>query len=199
MRRGLGRTATYAVYGTRAGVAAGAAVDALPGARPASAIIAGLCGSLAASHVAGDVLIYDSIGDADGEPLETDAALSETIGAALPGAHRGVSGVSAPRVVTAAAAKRELAVQSGADAVDMESYELARRLYGAGIPFAIVRCVSDGPSGDLPDLNRAFGPDGIVFLKLLLLLLANPSAGARLAIGGGRGLAALRRAMQRLR
>ena len=58
--------------------------------------------------------------------------------------------VSASEVVADPEAKRKLAAEQGASAVDMESFALAQVLAGRGIEFGIARVILDGASESLP-------------------------------------------------
>jgi len=58
--------------------------------------------------------------------------------------------VSVDTVVTTAAAKRELAVATGASLVDMETYAVATAARAAGLPCVSIRVISDDASQDLP-------------------------------------------------
>jgi adenosylhomocysteine nucleosidase len=56
--------------------------------------------------------------------------------------------------------KTKLAVQWGADLVDMEAAALAKLAQGRGLPFRTVRAVSDSTDDNLPDLSRFTNPQG---------------------------------------
>jgi adenosylhomocysteine nucleosidase len=98
----------------------------------------GLCGALHPDLEAGD-LILDSD---NGEWLDR-------LRTAIPGAYQGrVLGGNA--MVTSAREKTRLLHESGADAVDMESHILTSHANDAGLPYAIVRSVSDPADRALP-------------------------------------------------
>ncbi len=76
--------------------------------------------------------------------------------------------------------KRQLAVSMGVDSVgcvDMESWAVARICQESGIPYVIVRCISDVLSEDLPlDFNRFCLPDGTLDdRKIIISALMHPS------------------------
>jgi nucleoside phosphorylase len=66
------------------------------------------------------------------------------------------------RIAATVADKRRLA-DRGADAVDMEAFEVAEQAKSHGLPFFCVRVVSDDAEADLGfDFDRARRPDGTV-------------------------------------
>ena len=94
--------------------------------------------------------------------------------------------VSTPAPVVTADERRRLWRQVGSPdraAVDMESYEAARVFDAAGLPFAVLRAVSDTSEDDLPAiLQAAVTPtSGISIPRLVLALLRRPRAAAPLA------------------
>lgn len=206
VRRGLGRRgAEPRVHATGAGASAAAEVDAVldrsakRGNGMERALIAGLCGALDPAFKPGDQLVYASIQNAAGATIETDPELSAAIQRAVPSAQTGIRGLDVDRVVTRVSEKEEIAARSGAQAIDMESYALASRLQEAGIPFTVLRCVSDGLRGDLPDLTAAFGSGSIGKRALAWAMFSNPLGAMRLISGGIRGLRSLRHALRGLR
>lgn len=83
-------------------------------------------------------------------------------------------------VVATAAAKKALGAR--ADAVDMESFDIALEAAAYGIPCIVVRAVSDTCDEDLPlDMQRVFGADGQVSIPRVMGQLArHPQALPRL-------------------
>ena len=67
--------------------------------------------------------------------------------------------VTSPRVADEVEKKR-LAAAYGAQIVDMEAAAIARLAQMRGIPFYILKGISDGFTDKLPDFNRFIGPDG---------------------------------------
>ena len=87
--------------------------------------------------------------------------------------------------------KARLAAFHKTDAVDMESYWIGAMVIAAGIPFLVVRAVSDGPQDTLP-LYEAFMDDGcrIRPLAAATYYLAHPRHlldAPRLALNARRG------------
>lgn len=69
--------------------------------------------------------------------------------------------VSVDRVLTNSGDKHQLRVESGAVGVDMESATIGEVAQEHGIPFLIVRAISDGVHEDLPvDFNLFLAPSG---------------------------------------
>jgi purine-nucleoside phosphorylase len=100
-----------------------------------------------------------------------------------------VTGVTSPRVAVTKEERLALA-RSGANVVDMESYEILAVAAQAGIPGAVLRVVSDSLEREMPDFNRALKPDGTVDQwQMFRLVLGSPLRMARL-------VAASKRAMQ---
>jgi len=101
-------------------------------------------------------------------------------------------------VVTRAADKAALHKASGAIAVDMESHIAAAYAHRHGLPFAVIRAISDPANRSLPGIaTDALTPDGNVALsKVLGGLLRQPGQLPALISAGidsERAFAALRR------
>ena len=107
-----------------------------------------------------------------------------------------LAGVDAVR--RGAGEKASLFRASGAVAVDMESFAIARIAHGAGIPFLGVRAIADPAARAVPEAAlRALDAEGRIRpLGAVRGLLASPSeiwAFARVALDGRAAFAALRR------
>ncbi len=131
----------------------------------------GLCGALDPSLAVGDVVIADGVIFA-GARVATDAAWTAALAAAVPSARRGdMAGGNV--IAGSAAAKAALRRATGAAAVDMESHAVARAAAAAGVPFAVVRAVSDGAASALPRAAQAgFKADGEPDVAAVLRALA---------------------------
>jgi hopanoid-associated phosphorylase len=110
--------------------------------------------------------------------------------------HGGITGHDA--VVARAADKAALHVGSGAVAVDMESHIAALYAHKHGLPFAIIRVISDPVTRSLPPIaSDALKPDGNIDLtKVLKGIARNPGQLPALIAAGfdsGRAFASLRR------
>jgi adenosylhomocysteine nucleosidase len=154
---GLVREARIAAARGRVAIGAVGIADALAGAR--GLISFGICGALDPALVVGDLVIADGVVGDDGA-LATNPAWTAALRAALPGSRSGlVAGGDA--IVGSVAAKAALRQANGATIVDMESHSVAEAARKAGLPFAVVRAVSDTAASALPRAAQAgFKADG---------------------------------------
>ncbi len=144
-------------------------------ARGATTLISfGIAGGLDPTLRSGDLLLPSSI-LADGAPMTCSTDLQELLAAAFPGARREPL-VYSPRIVATRIDKRRLFTAEGAIATDMESGIVARVAQDAGIPFAVLRSVSDLYSDDLPPAAlTGLTPEGDVdYLAVIGSLLRHP-------------------------
>ena len=133
----------------------------------------GLTGGLADGLGIGDWIVGDRITGAVDHP--TDAAWRDALAARLPGAR--IGGFFADgRMIDTVAEKRALGLRHGALAVDMESHVAAAVALRHGLPFAIVRIVSDEVGHLLPHaITVSMRPDGGIHTAAMLRsLAANP-------------------------
>lgn len=144
-----------AANGAGARLALRAAEEALAHARPSLIVSTGYCGALAPHLRIGDIVVCRQAGGEPGEILGVD------------------------HVVTTAGDKRKAFARTRAAAVDMESHALARLAAGHGIPFRIIRAVSDEAGEDLGlDLNLARDGEGrIRAATVIRLALLHPFSG----------------------
>ena len=167
--------------------------DAL--AQGASGIMSfGLCGGLDPRLAVGDIVLGDAVSDGD-QRYETSVAWTAELAAALPGAARAVF-TGADTIVGSPGEKAALRERTGAGAVDMESHLVAAAAAEAGVPFAIVRTISDPADHELPHAAKAgFRNNGEADVGAVLAgLLRRPSefpALIRIARAAGRACKAL--------
>jgi hypothetical protein len=146
---------------------------------PDLAILIGFCGSLSASLPESALVMYSSCLSATngGSPCLCTPEISEQVAALLNArnvACRSVLGITSPRVATTKDDKLKLA-GTGAQVVDMETYEVLSAARKLGVPAVVVRVVSDSLDRKLPDFNRALNPDGSVNNGLALrVMLGSP-------------------------
>lgn len=154
---GLLREARIAAARGRVIVGAAGIAAALDGAR--GLVSFGLCGALDPALSVGDVVIADGVAS-EGGRLAADPAWTTALRAALPNSRSGMAAGSGV-IVGSVAAKAALRQASGAAIVDMETDAVAKAAFEAGLPFAVVRAVSDAAGFALPRAAQAgFKPDG---------------------------------------
>ncbi len=150
----------------------------------------GLCGGLDPVLTPGDLILGTKVGT-----FAVDPHWLARLTRALPGAALGdIAGSDA--IVGSVSAKAALRAATGAIAADMESHRAAELAFEAGLPFAILRAVSDGASESLPLCAQSgFRPDGSVDIGAVIGgLIAHPSefpALMRTARNAGKAMAAL--------
>jgi adenosylhomocysteine nucleosidase len=112
----------------------------------------GLAGGLIGGLKPGDVVLADGVITAGGERLACDRDWSQRLHGALGQDVRVAVGLllGVDRPLTTPAAKRKMAADTGALAVDMESHRVAAVAQAAGIPFAGLRAVCDGVGRAVP-------------------------------------------------
>ena len=155
-----GRRVAWCVAGA-GGEAAGRATRLLiDGHRPRVIVSAGFAGGLDPSLARGTVIypwravsraggpVIDLA--ATGQGIATAAASTADSTAGSATSHDDLAIVSVDTVVTTAAAKRDLAVATGASLVDMETYAVATVALAAGLACVSIRVISDDASQDLP-------------------------------------------------
>ena len=130
----------------------------------------GMSGALADGLRIGDWVVGDRLsGEID---LDCDPVWAEALLAKLPGAR--IGGYFADgRMIDTVAEKIALGERHSALAVDMESHVAGAVAAERGLPFAIVRCISDGARHLLPHaITVSMRPDGGVAGKVMLRSLA---------------------------
>ncbi len=165
-----------------AGRAAAAVFDAHS---PALAVSVGFACALSQAEI-GDLLLAETVASVrrdSGWTVQPDAvSCDENVRSEIMTAVRGAgiearSGmfVSAPLVLCRAQDKRDLSLATGALGLDMESAALGTSAARRGVPFAVVRTVSDLVDEDLPlDFNAFLRPGG--WVRGAWSLIANPSS-----------------------
>jgi adenosylhomocysteine nucleosidase len=121
----------------------------------------GLCGALNPELEAGDIVV-----DSD------DPEWLDQLRAAVPEAYAGRV-LGGDEMIVSAREKTRLLHESGADVVDMESHVVTACAQKSGVPYAIVRSVSDAADRALPRAVMAgMKPDGETNLAGVLAALA---------------------------
>lgn len=120
-----------------------------PALRPPGLLSFGLCGGLTPDLPAGILVIGTEV-RVGGEAIATDAAYRDRLRAILPAAHAAVV-VSSDRIAATAADKAALRPKAAPTAiVDMESGAAALTACRLGVPFVVLRAVSDPAEAGLP-------------------------------------------------
>ncbi len=164
IRRAVPESAAIVLTATGDGpkrAASGAAVF-LESHRPSAVIGAGLAGALSPNLAVGEVVASRRVRFEVGDAATPDPGLLERAIAA--GARPGTL-ITVDRPIVSAAAKAVLAAGTGDDVMvaDMESAAWAREAAARGIPYLIVRAVSDAADEELPAfLAEALGTDGSI-------------------------------------
>jgi adenosylhomocysteine nucleosidase len=152
-------------------------------------LVLGLAGALDSQLKTGDVVVYERCLDLrehsgvremqlsrdEFASIGCDAALSQQLFDRLSG--RGLRclpglGAMAARVVIDAQDKLRLGAQTGAQAVDMETFLLAETAARCGLACAAVRVVLDEATHDLPDFNAGLNAEGRLELGRTLQAMA---------------------------
>ncbi len=155
----------------------------------------GFAGALDSSLTLGDWVIGNRL--AGTYETECDPVWAQALVVQIPGARMGAFYADG-RLISNVAEKHALGATHGALAADMESHIAAQIAAERGLPFAIVRCISDEASHILPPaiavvMQPGGGIDGWAMLRSVL---SNPGQVPKLTstIGGFiRAMAALKR------
>jgi hopanoid-associated phosphorylase len=168
---------------------------------PKGIVSFGIAGALAPLLKIGDTVIASHVVHGDARYV-TDPAWTALLRRKLPDA-KAVVLVGHDQIVSHVDGKRRLFALSGAHAVDMESHIAARLAHKYGIPFAVVRTISDAAGRGLPPAALVpLRPSGrIRLLRVLGAVATEPSQIPDLMKTGreaGRALRALLRSRNRL-
>ncbi len=164
----------------------------------------GVAGGLDPRLQAGDLVLADRVVLPGGREIATHAAwrnlAQERLG--QPGARAFMGAIAGSnQLLVTPAEKRLLCEQSGGLAGDMESGAVAEVAAAAGVPFLVMRAVSDGASRSLPHVARVpLRPDGGLSVgRIAHALCTRPGewpAVARLAVETRAAMATLRAAVR---
>lgn len=159
----------------------------------------GIAGALDPALPAGALVLPDSVRDAEDRDHSVDIAWRNRLAAVLPEAVIGGRAFGSETVIADIAGKAKLYRAAEAAIVDMESHILGAAAREAGLPFLIVRAVSDHAGRDLPPTAfSGTAPDGsirhgAVAARLLIRPMDLPGMIA-LGLGSARAHRALARA-----
>ncbi|HUO55058.1 MAG TPA: phosphorylase [Rhodoblastus sp.] len=169
---------------------------------PLDAVLSfGLAGGLDSGLRPGDLVAAHEVVSAEGA-FSCHPGWARHLARSLAGARDGVLlGVDAP--ILTPHDKARLLRETGALAVDMESHGAARFAYAKGLPFAVLRAISDPQQRAIPPAALAgFRPDGSADAGAVLAALARSPgqlpALIRTALDARAAMAALFRGRRRL-
>ena len=113
----------------------------------------GVAGGLDPALGAGDLVLARSVRAMGGQTFATDAPWRERLEAALDGLVPVVVAdvAGSDRMLAAPAEKAALRHATGAATVDMESHGVAQAASEAGVPFLVLRAISDGAADAIPE------------------------------------------------
>lgn len=138
----------------------------------------GIAGGLDPALTAGTVVVADGVETDAGERLPTDSAWRSRLLECLEGQVVTATGVmlGSGHVVAEAAAKRRLFEETGAVAVDMESHAVGEVAAANGVPFLVVRAISDPAANAIPPSAMAgAGTEGMTrHLRVTAALVKRP-------------------------
>ena len=160
----------------------------------------GMSGALSSRLEIGDWVVGDRLSGA--VELDCDPAWAAALVAKLPGARRG--GFFADgRMIASVAEKSALGERHNALAVDMESHVAGAVAAERGLPFAIVRCISDDMRRPLPhaitvSMRPDGGGDGWAMLRSLAAQPGQATDIARAVVGFIKAMRALKRGAARI-
>ncbi len=173
-----------------------AELEAALAAGAAGVISFGLCGALGPVLGVADVVIGSAVVTPT-ESIPTDPAWVERLKAALPEATVGDLAAQ-DAMASDIQAKAELRRATGALAVDMESHIVASLARRHGVPFVVLRAVSDTSAHTLPMAARVgLGTDGKPDLSAVLRSLSTDPRQLPALIRTGRDAGAAHRALSR--
>lgn len=170
---GLSREARIVRGGARV-LIGGRGLEPTLGEQPAALLSFGLCGALDPRLGVGDMVLGASVTTADG-CFAADPTWTRELAEAVPNAR--LTGIAASDEIMATPAdKAALHARTGAGAVDMESHLVAAAAARLGVPFAVLRSVSDRADHTLSGAAQAgFAVDGKPDVAAVAMaLLARP-------------------------
>ncbi|MPZ22852.1 MAG: hypothetical protein GEU28_04795 [Dehalococcoidia bacterium] len=124
---------------------------------PFAVVSFGVAGGLAPGFHFGEIALCETVRNEDGEAFASDPSMLEAAEAVLSnGASRWrrATSLTVDHVITTPADKARLHRETGAHVVEMESLAVTRAAAARGIPFVVLRSVSDLDETPLPDFSE---------------------------------------------
>jgi len=135
----------------------------------------GLAGGVAADVRPGRLLLPREVVTQDARRFTVEPRWHQRLAAALASTGADDRPLLAAADVIAGTDEKRRAATLGAAAVDLESGAIAAEAARAGVPFAVIRAVADGPGDELPvDVSAWVGADGETRLVRVLAAAARP-------------------------
>ncbi|MCX7592661.1 MAG: nucleoside phosphorylase [Fischerella sp.] len=153
-------------------------------------LVMGLCGSLKPNYQVGDVVLYkDCLYQKNTGVQKCDTTFTASIQEYLQDKISVVKALTSDRIIWLKSEKRLLGQTLDTDVVDMEGFAILEFFKSTEVAVAMLRVVSDGCDGNIPNLNSALSHDGS-FQPLLfgITMLKQPIAATRLIRGSLKGL-----------
>jgi adenosylhomocysteine nucleosidase len=185
-------TVILALTGMGGEAASRAAERILDRHRPSAVISTGFAGSLSECLGPGQLIAAGQVRAPGGLPIiRPDEILLQR--ALASGELRAVTTVTVPSAASTRESRQALRAAHGAEAVDMESYWIARVARERGIPCLAIRAVLDTVDQEIPHLEIGSTRPGAASLLMLLAFMRSPrgfallpSLWARSRLAGGR-------------
>jgi adenosylhomocysteine nucleosidase len=193
-----GRLSGVEVVAVQIGMGGGAR-EAIAQERPGLVVSCGFAGGLDATLSPGDLVLGTAVRGAGGDSLAAPESPRAAAAVALDGLRCLQGELVCTTLVAASPEEKRTLAGSGALAVDMESYGVARAAVEAGVPWLALRAIVDPLGSALPGFTRE--PRRTYFWPALRYALSGPRAAAglvRLARDASRAGAALEAALRRL-
>jgi len=139
----------------------------------------GVCGALEMQLQSGDIVLPSHVIDQYGGSFSCDSSWREKLHQAFINANLSPAGQSnsllgSATIVTEVEDKISLWNKTQADAVDMESFTLARFAQQHNIPFVVVRAVADSADHSLPKAAMFEAGQSKLSFKTLISILTHP-------------------------
>jgi len=135
----------------------------------------GCAAALSETLKPGDLVLADTLIDAEGAHIGTHPSWLELTQSLLPNSLKTHSGSLAESrsIVATGKHKKQLHTQTGAVALDMESIAIAKAAWQNTLPFLAIRAIADPADMDLPDaISHSLNDEGDVVLRKLLSFIA---------------------------